>query len=1664
MIEPQEGGLKQEHGTNTSTAAPSRRDWRPSLYEVILILVLLLGAVLRFSGLNWDQDTHLHPDERFLTMVESSIRFPDSLGEYFNTEASPLNPRNAGHGFFVYGTLPIFLVRFLAALFDMARYDQVYLVGRAAAGLFDLITIALIYGTAARLYSKRVGILAAAFTATAVLLIQHAHFFVVDTFATTFVVAGFYFAVSVLDDGELKDYALFGITLGMAVASKVSTFPLAGVVAIAGGIRILDLRGEDDRAERRRVILGVLLAAGISLLTFRVFQPYAFAGTSFFDVRLNPKWLDNMRELRSLSSGRAEFPPAWQWAGRPRLLYSLRNLILWGLGAPLGVTACLGLVWAMVRSLQGNWRKHLLPVIWIPGYFIWQAAGFTQAMRYQLPIYPFLAMMAAWGLWRAWELAGDGRRLSPLIGRASVAAVGAVVLISTTAYAIGFVAIYTRPVTRVAASRWIFRNVPAVANLVVRSDEEQFLEPIYMPVDFTLQAGEPHVAAFRSEAEGETAKVFLPHVSDSAGGNEQVALRISISGDPEGAQVLSAGEFNGRLTAASDAPLEIPLQPPLALQSGQMYYATLSLESGDAIAMRGSVIISESSWDDGLPLRIDGRDGYGGYYLGVNQELYWPDNSDDDSDGKSDKLERILSTLEQGDYLVISSNRQYGSIARIGSRFPLTQAYYRALFGCPAPQSIPRCAAVAQPGEMDGELGYDLVAVFQSNPRLGPLEINDQLAEEAFTVYDHPKVLVFKRSANFDASRARRILGSVDLTHVENVLPKDARAGGPGSAGEAGDLMLPEDQWQEQQVSGTWSELFPEGALINRSQILAVLVWWLLVGALGLVTFPWVQVAFGGLHDKGYPLSRVVGLLLLSWGSWILGSSGMQFTRPTILIVLGAMLLCSGLLAWRDRRRLLGFFRERWRSVLYIEALALGFFVFFLLVRLGNPDLWHPGRGGEKPMDFSYLNAVLKSVSFPPYDPWYAGGYINYYYYGFVLVGAPVKLLGLVPNVAYNLILPTLYAMVALGAFCVGSNLVAGAAGSTEDGWKPRPWLAGIMAAVGMGVIGNLGTVSLIYGGLKRLGAGADQALRTSFGGLLQALSGLNQLLLGGQSMPFGLGSWYWDPSRAIPPGIGEPGPITEFPYFTFLYADLHAHMINMPLTLGAAAWALSWIMAAKRRERLRWIDTGLALFTGGLLLGALRPTNSWDFPAYWGLGALALVFGAWLRERIPWKSALEAVLGLAVVFGLAWVLYSPFSRWFGQAYTAVSLWEGGRTPLNAYLTVHGIFLFAISSWMAWETWRWLAETPISSLRKLRPFARAIIFGILVVLGLIAYLLARGYPVAVIALPVMIWAGLLWLRPGQTVEKRAVLTMVAVAVALTFGVEVVVLQGDIGRMNTVFKFYLQVWTLFSVSAAAGLFWLFQDLHRWAPALRRIWLVLLAALVFGGLLYPITATPAKIEDRMAADAPHTLDGMRFMAYSTYADLGRTFPLDEDYRAIQWMRENVAGTPVIVEANAPEYRWGSRYTIYTGLPGVLGWNWHQRQQRAANPDAGVSERAREITQFYLTPSAAAARQFLERYDVRYVVVGRLERIYFERIYPCWVEDAELGVVDCDFSGRPVGMSVPEVVAVECQPMDAEADPNRLACPTHGIEKFGAMASAGDLRLVYQEGETEIYEVTP
>jgi uncharacterized membrane protein len=319
----------------------------------------------------------------------------------------------------------------------------------------------------------------------------------------------------------------------------------------------------------------------------------------------------------------------------------------------------------------------------------------------------------------------------------------------------------------------------------------------------------------------------------------------------------------------------------------------------------------------------------------------------------------------------------------------------------------------------------------------------------------------------------------------------------------------------------------------------------------------------------------------------------------------------------------------------------------------------------------------------------------------------------------------------------------------------------------------------------------------------------------------------------------------------------------------------------------------------------------------------------------------------------------------------------GTHTPIWSYLTHWGLFLFIILAWLLWETRQWMAATPVSSLGKLRPYV-FVIEGVLAVgLAGLVYLAIKGVQIGWIALPLAAWAGLLLLRPDQPDEKRMALLLIGTALLITIVVELVVVRGDIGRMNTVFKFYLQAWVLLAVSAAAAFGWLLADIDQWRLRWRGLFQVGLYLLVGGAFLYTLTAATDKINDRMATGAPHTLDSMTYMRYALLWD-GADMDLSQDYHAIRWLQDNVQGSPVIVEINVPEYRWGTRYTIYTGLPGVVGWNHHQRQQRALLPGELVPGRVAEIGAFYETQDVAAALEFLKKYDVRYIIVGQLEQI--------------------------------------------------------------------------------------
>ena len=479
-----------------------------------------------------------------------------------------------------------------------------------------------------------------------------------------------------------------------------------------------------------------------------------------------------------------------------------------------------------------------------------------------------------------------------------------------------------------------------------------------------------------------------------------------------------------------------------------------------------------------------------------------------------------------------------------------------------------------------------------------------------------------------------------------------------------------------------------------------------------------------------------------------------------------------------------------------------------------------------------------------------------------------------------------------------------------------------------------------------------------------------------------------------------------------------------MPLALLALSWALA-VLAGRAKWR-NPLAAGLGFALGGLVIGALYPTNLSDIYTFLPIGLAAVGYAIWryTSEESIVKRILLIIGALAALTILSFVLYQPYRDSYSQAYSALDPWKGPYTPIWSYLTHWTVFLFIVTSWMAWETREWMAATPVSALRKLKPYL-PVIWGALIVFVISLFALQfqhlgaeveyKGTSVGWIALPLAAWAGVLLLRPNLPDAKRFVLFLIGTALLITIVVDVVVVRGDIGRANTIFKFYLQAWILLAVSGGAAIAWTLPAFFTWLPGWRVFWQTAMILLIAGAASFTASGTAGKIRDRWIVEAPRTLDSITFMKYAQYDDFGQRLDLSEDYRAIRWMQDNVKGSPVIVEANCPEYRWCTRYTIYTGLPGVVGWNFHQRQQRAFT-STWVEARVAEVTNFYSTLDIEYARDFLKQHDVRYIIVGQLERAEYKS------ED-----------------------------------------PVNGLSKFEEYDGTY-WNAVYRDGSTVIYEVTP
>lgn len=658
-------------------------------------------------------------------------------------------------------------------------------------------------------------------------------------------------------------------------------------------------------------------------------------------------------------------------------------------------------------------------------------------------------------------------------------------------------------------------------------------------------------------------------------------------------------------------------------------------------------------------------------------------------------------------------------------------------------------------------------------------------------------------------------------------------------------------------------------------QVLALGLWaaFFLLGAAAwwLLLLPWLRA----WPDAGLGLAVATGWIFPAWLAWI-GSKifGLPVGPASATLIFGVVVLGALVVSarrWAEVRRV-GASRRRGMSA--VATVIVGVFVLFLVVRLFNPAI----HWGEKPMDFSFFNAFVHAPQWPPGEPWMAGEPLHYYYFADVLAAFPTLVVGSDTAVAYNLMCATVPALAAAPLAALGLMVARR---------KRRRWF--FLMPFGVLLVGNLAWPWLL-----------DLA---------------------------GAGRWFdlwWATSRVVP-GYA----ITEYPLWTILFADLHAHFVAIPVMVVALMWA--WVVV--RAPDRRWIGAAVMC---GVAVAVLAATNPWDLPVFAG----SLLFAVAAVAPRPF----EVLARLGTAASLSVVAAAPFLVelvvWLGGGggvggRPLVFVTTGDYAPWWAVLRHFGLFL-----------------APLAVAAMVRPRKDLAITGVLAAAGLAVGLAfsssaaAVALAAAALFLTMVRWAPDRWQATAWSLAGTA-MVFVALAERLTL----------MDRMNTIFKTYNGAWLLLAVALAIVLL---RARGRILTAALPAFLVLAPVALVN---LPLGIAQGRLQPRMPSPCP-TLDGRAFL---------RSDPSD----AFLITALNGAARPgeVVAEAAGSSYRQFTRIAMHTGLPTVVGWEWHLRQRGQIFGE--IENRVRDLETIYAGVVAGERRRVLDCYGIDWIVLGDLER---------------------------------------------------------------------------------------
>ena len=708
-------------------------------------------------------------------------------------------------------------------------------------------------------------------------------------------------------------------------------------------------------------------------------------------------------------------------------------------------------------------------------------------------------------------------------------------------------------------------------------------------------------------------------------------------------------------------------------------------------------------------------------------------------------------------------------------------------------------------------------------------------------------------------------------------------------------------------------KILPAGVLLGmavwllKGDVWTFLTWWLLAEVMGMAAMPLTGRLFREFDDKGWMFSKIVAIVVTGFLTWFL--TAVKLLKFTTAACVGVSLACGILFLFlgkaQHKKGIECLPMDHLELVYWEEVLFLAFFLLWTYLAGFHPAAY----GTEKFMDYGFMEAMMRSTTLPAVDLWYSEGTINYYYGGQYFAVFLTKLTGTKVELTYNL----MRTFVAGLAFVLPYSLVyqmtkdrMGKKAAGAVGWKKAvPQISGILAGLSVSIAGNMHYV--YYGQIRPW---------------LQKLTGQEP-------------DSYWFPDATRYIGFNpdvEDKTIHEFPCYSFVLGDLHAHVVNIMFVLLLLGLLYAWVKMVRKRTydigepgtKEFWEKHLLMpqILFAAVLLGMFRWTNYWDFVIYFVVTGGVVLFTniVLMKGQGKWVIGVTAAQA-AEVLAIGTIVILPFTLNFETMVQGVAVAQNHSLPhqllilwgLPGILTV--IFVISLLAEKLGGVKNKTVYKFMKSLKLPDLFA--------MVMGLCA--------IGLVLIPELVYVRDIY-------------------------------ENGNARANTMFKLTYQAYIMFGMTMAYVIFrMLVISYRKFLKVTAGIALVCLVW-TFGYFGNSVDSWFGEVKD------PSKYQGLNATAF-----LETDFP--EDAAGIRWLKKNIKGSPVVLEANGDSYTQYERVSAMTGLPTVLGWYVHEWLWR--NDVADLNTKSGDIELIYTSKDEKQVKDLLEKYNISYIFTGSCER---------------------------------------------------------------------------------------